>query len=296
MKRSAVLVLLYSHLAYAAAQNPPTPGVKATLSMASETALELQYDVPDGCTKLAFTNNGIGAASASAMRSGWKALEQCEQLDADAIKITGSCTHLRFQVPTDARDLDRVYPWAFPFKGGIYSYTSAFAVQSSCGAVRWQFNAPAGGAWFWTARPAVWQMETRSADAHVDYASGGALCPENHDGDRLQWPDQYLYRTCERPDRHSGPTRPCAWSALPHPVNLVGIFSLFPEFTIWRRHSDWRAALNSNDLPAAPDRIRVLVVDDHPMLRAGLLDTIVDQLDMRVIGEAANGEEAVHQF
>jgi len=54
--------------------------------------------------------------------------------------------------------------------------------------------------------------------------------------------------------------------------------------------------LSSIDLPAVPDRIGVLVVDDHPLLRAGLLDTIVDQLDMRVIGEAANGEEAVDLF
>jgi DNA-binding NarL/FixJ family response regulator len=54
--------------------------------------------------------------------------------------------------------------------------------------------------------------------------------------------------------------------------------------------------LSSIDLPAIPTRIGVLVVDDHPLLRAGLLDTIVDQLDMRVIGEAANGEEAVELF
>jgi two-component system, NarL family, response regulator len=54
--------------------------------------------------------------------------------------------------------------------------------------------------------------------------------------------------------------------------------------------------LSSIDLPAVPDRIGVLVVDDHPLLRAGLLDTIVDQLDMRVVGEAANGEEAVGMF
>lgn len=54
--------------------------------------------------------------------------------------------------------------------------------------------------------------------------------------------------------------------------------------------------MSSIDLPANPTRIGVLVVDDHPLLRAGLLDTMVDQLDMRVIGEAANGEEAVDLF
>jgi DNA-binding NarL/FixJ family response regulator len=37
-------------------------------------------------------------------------------------------------------------------------------------------------------------------------------------------------------------------------------------------------------------------VDDHPLLRAGLLDTIADQLDMRLVGEAADGAEAVDMF
>jgi DNA-binding NarL/FixJ family response regulator len=54
--------------------------------------------------------------------------------------------------------------------------------------------------------------------------------------------------------------------------------------------------LSSIDLPAVPERIGVMVVDDHPLLRAGLLDTIVDQLDMRVIGEAADGEAAVRMY
>ncbi|KGF80108.1 LuxR family transcriptional regulator [Massilia sp. JS1662] len=47
---------------------------------------------------------------------------------------------------------------------------------------------------------------------------------------------------------------------------------------------------------AVTGRISVLVVDDHPLLRAGLLDTIADQLDMRLVGEAADGEDAVRQF
>lgn len=45
---------------------------------------------------------------------------------------------------------------------------------------------------------------------------------------------------------------------------------------------------------AAP--IRVLVVDDHPLLRAGLAETIAAQPDMCVAGEAGNGREAVHAF
>jgi two-component system, NarL family, response regulator LiaR len=41
------------------------------------------------------------------------------------------------------------------------------------------------------------------------------------------------------------------------------------------------------------DRIRVLVADDHPTLRAGLRAIIETQDDMEVVGEAGSGEEAV---
>jgi DNA-binding NarL/FixJ family response regulator len=54
--------------------------------------------------------------------------------------------------------------------------------------------------------------------------------------------------------------------------------------------------LSSIDLRAVTGQISVLVVDDHPLLRAGLIDTIADQLDMRVVGEAADGAEAVDMF
>jgi len=39
--------------------------------------------------------------------------------------------------------------------------------------------------------------------------------------------------------------------------------------------------------------IRVLVVDDHPMLRAGVSALIASQADMEVVGEAVNGRSAV---
>jgi DNA-binding NarL/FixJ family response regulator len=51
--------------------------------------------------------------------------------------------------------------------------------------------------------------------------------------------------------------------------------------------------LSSIDLPTVAQRIGVLVVDDHPIMRAGLMDTIVNQLDMRIVGEAANGGDAI---
>lgn len=43
-------------------------------------------------------------------------------------------------------------------------------------------------------------------------------------------------------------------------------------------------------------RIRILTVDDHPMLREGLASMIEAQPDMVLIGEAANGREAVERF
>jgi len=54
--------------------------------------------------------------------------------------------------------------------------------------------------------------------------------------------------------------------------------------------------LSNIDLPVVTNRISILVVDDHPLLRAGLRDTIADQLDMHVVGEAADGDEAVRLF
>jgi len=43
-------------------------------------------------------------------------------------------------------------------------------------------------------------------------------------------------------------------------------------------------------------RIRVLTVDDHPMLRDGVVARISSQPDMVVVGEASDGQEAVEKF
>lgn len=42
--------------------------------------------------------------------------------------------------------------------------------------------------------------------------------------------------------------------------------------------------------------IRVLVVDDHPMLRTGLAETIAAQPDMQLAGEAGDGHAAVRVY
>jgi len=45
-----------------------------------------------------------------------------------------------------------------------------------------------------------------------------------------------------------------------------------------------------------PSLIRVLTVDDHPLLRKGIALLVNAEPDMKLVGEAATGAEAINQF
>lgn len=46
----------------------------------------------------------------------------------------------------------------------------------------------------------------------------------------------------------------------------------------------------------ADNPIRILAVDDHPVLREGIAALLADETDMVLVGEAGNGREAIEQF
>src|SRR3990172_561810 len=47
------------------------------------------------------------------------------------------------------------------------------------------------------------------------------------------------------------------------------------------------------DDPRDDDQIRVVIADDHAVFRQGTRELLAREADIRVVGEAANGEEAV---
>jgi CheY-like chemotaxis protein len=66
------------------------------------------------------------------------------------------------------------------------------------------------------------------------------------------------------------------------------------------RHAD--RGIGSSTIPAEENRnvavaqIRVLVVDDHALLRSGIAAVIAGAKDVVVVGEATNGQEAIESF
>jgi DNA-binding NarL/FixJ family response regulator len=49
-------------------------------------------------------------------------------------------------------------------------------------------------------------------------------------------------------------------------------------------------------MSADPAPIRVLVVDDHPLLREGIAALVGGQTDMTLVAECSNGRDAVQAF
>ena len=49
-------------------------------------------------------------------------------------------------------------------------------------------------------------------------------------------------------------------------------------------------------MSADPSSIRILAVDDHPLVRQGIAGLVGVQSDMTLVGEASNGRDAIQQF
>jgi len=49
-------------------------------------------------------------------------------------------------------------------------------------------------------------------------------------------------------------------------------------------------------MDSSPNLIRILTVDDHPLLREGIAFLVKSQQDMELVAEASDGEEAIEQF
>src|SRR5256885_6726613 len=62
------------------------------------------------------------------------------------------------------------------------------------------------------------------------------------------------------------------------------------------RHQGERLKSPSPLLPVSPSQITILIADDHPIFRKGLLQMIELESDLVIVGEAADGQTALEQI
>src|SRR5262249_10778007 len=49
-------------------------------------------------------------------------------------------------------------------------------------------------------------------------------------------------------------------------------------------------------MTSSANRIRILIVDDHPILREGIAALLASEPDMHLVAQGSNGHEAIEQF
>ncbi len=136
---SALLLACAPVLAHAGAP------VKATVTMRDPAAVEVSYVIPPACTALEFRTGDRPPGAMAPLREDWRAADDCTALeDGRIVRKQAACTTLRLRVPATARNVDRIYPWAAPIEKGLFVHTSTYAVNDTCGAVDWAFEAPGG--------------------------------------------------------------------------------------------------------------------------------------------------------
>ena len=79
-----------------------------------------------------------------------------------------------------------------------------------------------------------------------------------------------------------------------HPKEILP--GAFPSATIssaMRLHTNLRSAAHAHGLAAMSTPIRIIVADDHPIVREGIVANLKQQRDMKVLAEGSDGHEAI---